>query len=339
MKRLVLLALLFLVSTAASAGMIDRDVLVTGDGTVYSIVSDPAIGGLGSQLVLSVQEGTSVRHAIVPETINTGANWLPTLAFDADSSTLFLVWLHSPNAMSSEIMVSSFRAGRWDAAVSIDSKPYLIRYNLSVGITRRVSQLQKDGTYADVPALLVHAVWWEQSGDGESARYALLNVEKGSVRSIEIHDLREFIETSSPTAVPEHNADRQFIRHVAVLDGPDASSVDVLFANAATTTFHRVTLKPVADARVRIPVGHGPGGGSHFPAPRSLATGWAGRTTTVTSRDGNTIVFCNTMAGRVNYLSYSNSSHSWSSVKEISLTDTVTADVAIAALARMIATQ
>ena len=77
----------------------------------------------------------------------------------------------------------------------------------------------------------------------------------------------------------------------------------------------------------------------HFPAAKSLPTKWSGRTSTVTSRDGNTIAFCNTISDRVSYLTYNNASRSWSDVKEIALTDTVTADVAISALARMLTTQ
>ena len=347
MKRLLFLILLVLVSTAASAGTIDRDVLVASDGTVYSIVSEPVGGDSGagtmsSELALTVQRGTSFTRAIVPETLNSGINWRPALAYDADSKTLLLVWLRMPNAMSSEILVASYQNGKWEPAVSIDAKPYLVRYNLSVGITRRVSQLQKDGSYADAPALLLHAAWWEQTGVGEAARYALLNVEKGAIRSIELHDLRDFIDTPSATAEPDANADRELIRHVAVLDGPAPDSIDVLFADAKTSTFHRVTLKPIADARVRIPVGRGPDAPGEvmvrFAAAKSLPTSWSGRTSTVASRDGKTIVFCNTRSDRVSYLSY-NSTQNWSNVKEITLNDTVTADVAISALARMIATQ
>lgn len=347
MKRLLFLLVLVLVPVAASAAMIDRDVLVTSDGTVFSIVSelvgDSAAGSTISELALTVQRGAIVTRAVVPETLNTGINWRPALAYDAESKTLLLVWLRMPNAMSSEILVATFQNGKWTPAVSIDSKPYVVRYNLSVGITRRVSQLQKDGSYADVPALLLHAAWWEQSGDGEAARYALLNVEKGAIRSIELHDLLDFIETPSVTAGPDPNADRELLRHVAVLDGGDQSSVDVLFADSKTSTFHRVTLKPIADARVRIPVGRGPGNGpggpTHFPAARSLPTSWSGRTSTITSHDGKTFIFCNTLPDRVSYLSYSLGARSWSTVKDIALTDSVTADIAVSALARMIANQ
>ena len=144
MKRFLFLFLLVLISTAASAGTIDRDVLVTSDGTVYSIVSEPiGEGAMSSTLLLTVQRGASVTRGVVPETLNSGINWRPALAYDADSKTLLLVWLRAPNAMSSEILVSSYRNGKWEPAVSIDSKPYLIRYNLSVGITRRISQLQR----------------------------------------------------------------------------------------------------------------------------------------------------------------------------------------------------
>lgn len=346
MKRLLLLILLVLVPTAASAGMIDRDVLVTSDGTVYSIVSEPigdgSAGTMSSELALTVQRGVSITRVVVPETLNSGINWRPALAYDADSKTLLLVWLRMPNAMSSEILVASYQNGKWEPAVSIDAQPYLVRYNLSVGITRRVSRLQPDGSFADGPALLLHAAWWEQSGQGEAARYALLNVEKGAIRSIELHDLRDFINAAPATAVPDPNADRELIRHVAVLDGPEPNSIDVLFADPKTSTFHRVTLKPIADARVRIPVGSRPDGPGEpmvrFAAAKSLPTHWSGRTSTIASRDGKTIVFCNTLSDRVSYLSY-NSTQNWSNVKEIALNDTVTADVAISALGRMIAAQ
>lgn len=347
MKRFLLPLLLLLVSSAVSAATIDRDVLVTSAGTVYSIVSEgvgDVEGATNSELVLTSQSGSAITRSVVPESRNSGINFRPALAYDADSQTLLLVWLRMPNAMSSEILVATFQNGAWAPAVSIDSKPYLVRYNLSVGITRRVSQLQKDGTYADVPALLLHAAWWEQSGDGEAARYALISVEKGAIHSIELHDLREFIPAPADDATPDPNADRQLLRHVAVLDGPTASSVDVLFADSRTSNFHRITLKPVADARVRIPVGAKPPGDHdgpliRFQVAQSLPASWSGRTSTVTSHDGSTIVFCNTLGGRLAYLTYNTTTGSWSGVKQIALTDTVTADVAISALARMLATQ
>lgn len=346
MKRFLFLILLVTASSGVSAATIDRDLLVTSDGTVYGIkslpIGDLGNGAAGSELALTVQRGLTITRSVVPETLNSGINRNPVLTYDVESKTLLLVWLRIPNAVTSEILVASYQNGKWERAVSIDSRSYLVRSNLSVGITRRILQLQRDGTYADSPALLLHAAWWEQGGGEASARYALVQVEAGAVRSIQIHDLREFIEAPSPTDTPDPDADRELIRHVAVFEGPDTGSVDVLFADASTSTFHRVTLKPVVDARVRIPVGARPGlpgGPTHFAAAKALPSGWSGRTTTITSRDGNTLVFCNTLADRVSYLSYNASTQTWSSVKEIGLSEAVTAEIAVSALAKMVATQ
>ena len=87
---------------------------------------------------------------------------------------------------------------------------------LSLGITRRISQLQKDGTYADAPALILHALWWDSNAHGEEAKYAMLPIENGALSpsSIEVHSLEQFV---TATDEPYHAVAENFNPSVETL--------------------------------------------------------------------------------------------------------------------------
>src|SRR5207245_6110241 len=114
-----------------------------------------------------------------------------------------------------------------------------------IGITRRVATLQKDSSYSDMPALLVHAVWWEETGEGEQARYALMSVENGSVTSFELHDLTEFTLPGDTVFSVDANFNDAILKHPAILDAAAPDSVDVLFGDLRTNAFNSVTIHPI----------------------------------------------------------------------------------------------
>jgi hypothetical protein len=338
MKRLLLALAFVFVAAGAFADIVDRDVLITDDGTVYSILSGASDSSVaGASLTLTVQSGGKTIHSVIPETVDSGFNTRPALAYDADSKTLFVMWLRFPNAMSSEILLSAYQNGKWQKAVSIDAdRSYAVRYNLSVGITRRVQQVQKDGSLADVPALVLHAVWWEANRSFEGARYAVMSVDKGVVSEPDIHDMTEFIAGNDPVTRVDDDMDRSFFRHVAILDGPTSNAVDVLFADQRTNNFYRTTLRPIADGRVHITIGVR--GGPVLGGPRTIGgTSWSGRTGTVSSPDGSTVILCSIDDAKISYVKVSGGH--WSAAQQVALTDQVTAEAAMAALARMAANQ
>jgi hypothetical protein len=337
MKRLLLVLLFALVPAALFAQVADRDVLLTSNGTLYTVesVSDGSIVAEATRyLLLTIQRGTSKPQTVpVPASLVAGAHWRPALAYDSDSGTLFVLWLKMPNGMSSELMLASYSNGRWGDAVSIDNQPYHLRFNLRIGITRRVSSLQKDGSFADVPELLVHAVWWDQTGYDEMARHALLTIERGAVASVEVHDLAEF--TPAPAYFP-NDVDPKFnpeiLKHPAFVDNGTQDSIDVIFGDVHMNMFNRVTLKPIADGRIHIPIGARPGG-PRIMAPYAFSGDWTGRISTIAGSHDNSLLLYNTTPSSVNYILYSNGT--WSSVKTLSLSDKLSADGAVAALSRM----
>ena len=346
MKRL-LGSLALILSTAAAFGQAtDRDVVVTPGGTVYSLeaTTPPADSSMAASetLALTVRNGDDVSQLYVPESMSSGYHFGGALAYDSDSNTLFVLWTHSNDAYSSEVLLASYHGGKWQPAVSIDNEPYRSRGNLRLGITRRVSQLQSDGSYADVPALLLHAVWWQDSGKSEEARYALLTIEKGALTSIEPHSLEEFVSANEDTynkVDPTFN--KELLRHPAIVSSPMQSSVEVVFGDTHSNLIHGVTLHPIADIRIHIPIGIGAGGPAGGPKPRSLAApptfnaDWKGSITVIERADR--LVFANAGETSLSYLTYANGA--WTSVKSIAIDAHFPAEAALAAVDKMLSTQ
>ena len=334
MKRFLLFVVFVLLATAGFAAAVDRDVLITRDGTVYSIVSEPAETGANAVLALTVQtpDGESQR-SVVPDSIDNGVNARPTLAFDEDSKTLIVMWMRLPNASTSELLVAAYQDATWQSAKSIDYKQ-AVRYNLSVGITRRVSQIQRDGSFEDGPALILHAAWWEEGNGNAGPRYAVVSVGNGIISAPDIHDLTEFVARDEAALVVDAKFNHDLLRHVAVLQGPTPDAVDVLFGDTRTNSFYKATLRPIADGRLHIPVGAGPK--PKLGGPKAFSADWSGRTGTIASPDGKTLILSNTTDEKVSYVKFHNGD--WSAVQQIKL-GKVTAEEAMAALARMAAAE
>ncbi len=338
MKRLFLAVVLAFLPVALAAQVADRDVLLTSDGTLYTIESVENDGSaptaVNRYLQLTVQRPDErPQTTVVPESLTPGSHTRPALAYDNDSQTLFVFWLKAPNAMSSELLLGSYAGGTWHAAVRIDDQPYHLRYNLRIAATHRVAQLQNDGSYRDDAALLIHAIWWEETGYGELARYALFSVKSGAISTIELHNLNEF---SASVPLFSTNVDPKFnpeiLKHPSFVDNGTQDSVDVIFGDTVYLVFNRVRLKPVAEGRIHIPIGAKPVGpgiavATGFTAP------WTGPISTIVSPHSGNLLLYNATKDSVNYILYSGSK--WSTVKSVALSDKLSADAAVAALSRM----
>src|SRR5262249_22707061 len=117
-----------------------------------------------------------------------------------------------------------------------------------------------------------------------------------------------------------------FQRHVALVDGPTADAVDVVYSDIRTDSFYRITMKPIAEARVHIPVGIG---GGKLGKPGKLDFDWSGRDGTIASGDTNTA------DKKVSWVMWRTGA--WQPVQELALSDDVTVSTAMSALAKMAA--
>lgn len=332
MKRIYGLTLFLLVfPLVASATTPAQDVLVTAEGTVYSAETQAADDG-SSFIALDVRRGTFATQTVLPDSRGNAAFFAPALAFDHESQTLFVFWLRMPSAMSSELLVSAYHDGKWAAPVSIDNKSFCIRFNLRIAVRRNVAQPQSDGTMRDIRNLVIHTVWWEETAAGETARYALVPVDNGMLSTVEIHDLNDFMTPGDVVDLgPKFN--RDLLKHPAIIDTGSSDSVDVVFGDVKTNSLNRLTLRPIADGRIHIPIGRG-NGGRHLGAPTSFVADWSGHVSAVASDADGTLLLYNVGEKSVNFLLYTNSA--WQEAKTIPLNDKLSADAAIAALGRML---
>ena len=277
MKRLLLtLAVLFASTFAFAQGA--GDVIVTHEGTVYTIDAiappvDLETGKAPSKLALrvNVQSAEGVSSIWVPETLTGGTHHNATIAWDRQTGSLYVFWVKMPNPMSTELMFASYRDGVWTETSSIDNSIFTFRKNLQIVVTDwghewQVSNPETgEGSMVRVSAPAVHAAWWQQDGYGESAQYALIALDNGAVSSISVHDLRDVVAelqqegaeagTYEPLSPLDPDFNRDFYEHPALQPNAALDAVDVFFADETTDTLHRIGLSPVrANGVLTIPI-------------------------------------------------------------------------------------
>ena len=330
MKRFLIIAALLL-APALLAETSDRAIVLAPNGTLYtaeSMLNDDST----RRLSLTIQSGTNVIRTNVPASMNGGTNWQPELAYDDESSTLFVFWLRSQNTVlgTNELLFCTFQNGKWNAATAVEDVPYHFRYNLRVGVTRTVQTVDDNGNARQVPGLTVHAAWWDDSATGEAARYAMLTVEKGVVTDVYRRDLSDFINTANLRQFNLDDKSKELLRHPVIFESPDHDTVDVVFGDLQANVIHRLTLKPVVQTRVRIPIGIRD---TSYPAPRQQMIGNDAHLSAISTPPDRLVYYYMTGAA-VKYLTFENGV--WSSEKSIAVTSEVSAESAVAALRRMV---
>jgi len=272
MKRLLFICCAFLLTLSASAEMRRSDVLLTDSGVIFRVNTmsvsefndanpDAAVETSSTEiLVLTFQNQDGFNTIPVPASLTGGRNIEPSLAYDPDDDRVYLFWQRKPSPSASELMLTSFKDGVWSNETTFDNGIWRLRFNLKIGITHYMSSTDEEGNLVKKPAVIAHAVWWEQHGQHESARYAMLDLEAGNVTGLVIRDMREL---SSLEILPEaselpEDFDKTSFRTPFILDVPGNDSVDILFADWYTNHYEIVNVHPVLDEKngvLHIPTG------------------------------------------------------------------------------------
>lgn len=270
MKRLLIALVLVLTAAGAGAQLRVSDVLLTDAGSLFTIdnirtqdfeqETETVLDTTSINVLrLRIQHDEVLETIIVPGSLVGGTHVEPSLAWDEADERLYIFWQRIPGIGASEMLFASYKDGTWSEVSVFDSGIWRIRFNLKVTITRQVRRTLEDGTTELKPMLMAHAIWWEQLGQRESARYAMLELEQGSVRSIQIRELTDFVTRQNPEPfILEEGYDRNVFRTPFVFESPDGDSIDVLFANWYTNRYQLVTIKPVEDEKngvLHIPIG------------------------------------------------------------------------------------
>ncbi|HET7711485.1 MAG TPA: hypothetical protein VFL80_06110 [Thermoanaerobaculia bacterium] len=336
-RVLTFFAMLLVALTAFAGENRDRDILLTPDGILYTVETahdqSATYGNSAWFLSMSVHQGDSHSTFPVPGSLIGGAHSNPALGYDPESRTLFLFWQESLNGgLSSRLLFSSYHDGRWSDTQALDSVDWNLRRNLRIAVTRTAETIDNVGRRVPMPFVFVHAVWWEETGYGEWARYALLGIENGIVTSKDIRFVGEFagMKFDQTQQVLRNTAD-EIVRHPAVAAVPTRDSVDVVFGDAKENSMRRVRIKPVVDGRLRIPIGVRETNLRH--AELNMTSN--SRASAVVNE--NDLAFFAVSKKSVDYVIYRDGS--WTTQRTIALTDDLSAETAVEALRRLVAEQ
>jgi hypothetical protein len=341
MKRLLLVALLALLPLAAYGDYVAHDTLLADNGTLFTVESQNATDlpwlHTDSQRVLTLtiqKDGKSVLTT-VPATLRGGWHVDPALAYDSQSGTLFVFWEAARNNFfSTELYVCSYVNGQWGPPTSLDSAEFAARQNFRIAITHSSTQINADGTATQVPEINLHAVWWQENGAAEWARYAMITLEKGAVTSIAVQDLATFGPASAgDPAAANADAARELLRHPSVVETRTHDSVDVLFGDMNAVALQRTNIRPTIQGRLRVPTGRS---GALLPAPIATVAN-STVVNTIMGTDSIAFYYDGKAANTIEYVTFRNGA--WSPARTLALNEKVSHDGAVIALQRLVSTQ
>ncbi|HEY2324125.1 MAG TPA: hypothetical protein VGJ82_14805, partial [Thermoanaerobaculia bacterium] len=259
----------------------------------------------------------------------------PALAYDAPSKTLFVFWEAATSTfLNTELDFCSYKNGNFNAATSLDSAHWAARQNLRIAITRTSQQMNDDGTTTTVPETTVHAVWWEDNGGAEWARYAMITVDKGAAVATHVQDLGEFVNGAGYAPSASTNASRELLRHPSVTETRTHDSVDVLFGDMNFVTIRRVNIQPtIKGGRLRVPIGRT---GGSVPAPSANLMS-STPVDTLLNGDSVAMYYDGQKPNTIDYLMYTNGN--WSTVRTLALSDKLSHDSAVSVLQKLLTAQ
>lgn len=341
MKKLALILLLLAAPLAAQIS--DRQILLRADGVLHTVESIAAadcvnLTTASSRVIqLSTHDGEKEKTLFVPASLEGGLNSEPSLAYDSATRTLFVFWQRMPNRTTSELVFASYRNGEWSHATVLDPGLFRFRRNLEIAVTRSVDDRSKPQTLARLHQLVIHAVWWEETGFGERGRYAMISLSDGIVSDIALRDLSDFISQNANSSTSgdyvSASLDRDLFRHPSIHEMPDNESVDILFGDFNSNRFNRINVRVVrGEGVLNLPIGIVRG---ELPAPGGLIQVANNKLTTIALPGTGNVAFYTSTDRTLTYTVFKDLQ--WSEAKTISLTGRVTLDAAVGALRQLVA--
>ncbi|HEX2061324.1 MAG TPA: hypothetical protein VHK90_11330 [Thermoanaerobaculia bacterium] len=351
MKKLLLaVCLLVLPVFAAAQQQPSRETLLTEDGTLFSVesrVTEDEGSSVSAHLVLRAQ-GTIEATEIIPATLDGGSHREPAIAYDAESRTLFVFWLHHVGMFNSELMFACRDAnGTWTPARTFGDR-FDYRENLRIAVTRKVSDA--DGKPLPGTAISVHLTWWEDDSDSdptanpddEAVQYAMVVIENGAVvGEPQFMKLSQFIDDSKSDekAANEETApvavDENLLKQPHLFTSANQDSVLLVFGDFRTNRIHQVRVRPtkertppVSNGRLRVPVGRGEGS---MGSPR-FAKAANGRVEGIYA--GDRMALYTRGEDKIEYVLLKNGA--WTDMRAIALDTEVTSSAAVDALRRLV---
>ena len=296
--RTLAVCLLFVSATVALADHGSTPAVLMKDGSVYTVAPLPA-----SQLELVRRAGEERLPVLVPGTDDEAIETEAQLAYDAATSTLFVVFHSGDSLFISRLLPD----GTWTG-------PMMIYTGAAerAGLVVAVTHVQT--------TTLLNAVWWDL-GDQPVAKYALVAFEDNEFVSSYDANLAELAGANGASGVIDEQPEAMTeVLHppLAMAKTAKGGGVEIVFGDDQSTRLTRLILEPKIRGDVRI---WKPGRRAGKPMPRAGLMSVTGEPVKALLSEGGRIVLY-TPETQFRFVIYENGE--WSPERMIQLDERLT---------------
>lgn len=278
------------VLTASPANAAAREAALGAEGELYlakagtygelfpggTQVTDPATAVLALDVIAS--DGATQR-VLVPSTGGPEVERSPSVLYEEDSETVFLVW-ESQEQIHPLIRLASFDGRSWSPAVRITGGNSLAaKTSPEIAVTRDSYQEVVDGDPVVRHRTIAHLLWGEETASGYETFYSPVILEDGVyIGWNPLFNLNEL--SGSPAPLTSFEPSAELVRAPNLQRGNDGRTVVAAFASAATRRVTTLEIDVLPRELVRladetrstiIDVGRRPSSAPIVPNLRALA--------------------------------------------------------------------
>lgn len=243
-KRVFAWAIGFSLLTASAAFSSERQAVVGTDGAVYVAKTGtygelfPGAKGIASDPVIALEvtrPGSPTQRILVPSTDNSALEKSPSLLYEDQSETLYLVW-QSLGTFHPILRLSGFNGSSWSEPIEVTGNPFAPKTSPQMAITRDTfGALDAEGTLVVKPRTILHLIWEEDLETGgilETFYSPILFIDGVYLGWNPVYRLSSFDRGEAVTAgAPVSSA---LVRSPTIQGGRDGRTVVVAFVSPVT---------------------------------------------------------------------------------------------------------
>jgi hypothetical protein len=234
---------------AAPAFGATSDPTVLGEaGALYSLRAT-TIGANPALTLEVVRPGQPVTLATVPGTENESSEDSPSLIYQEQSDSIFLLWQSHDSGLHRALHLAVYRSGAWSSVTQLVGGPWSIKSAPQMLATHET--FRERGANVDRQLTVLHVLWAEEIGSFFETLYApIVMVDGEYVGHHDLYRLSDFDAAEPANLAFDVSAAVQ--QAPRLRPGRDNRSVAVAFANAATKRLVAMEIDVVPRALTRL---------------------------------------------------------------------------------------
>lgn len=228
--------------TTVPSAATQSEMVLGANGAIYSVRSAaygelfPSDGSsLSSNPALALEvtrPGSGTERILVPKTDGSETERFPSLLYEEDSNTVYLVWESRVNSIHPVLNLVGFDGERWSEPIEIIGNPFSPKSSPQIAVTRdSFEQAQPDGTTAKQHRTVLHLVWAEATGDTLQTFYSPILFNNGIyLQQQKVFSLNDLASKGFPDVLTSTDPTASLMNAPTIQAGEDGRSVVIAFA-------------------------------------------------------------------------------------------------------------